>query len=557
MGLKSGEAAVTAVREILASDCPVPAVEIEPGARAGGDVNLLVVATPSAAVVVDVAATPSIGTHLAQSDKPFAADDGKRVHRALLGRTGRGPTRWACTRLSTQLLAAGRDLKTDLETVAERHGLARPPPAEQGFDAMLARCRSIAALVARMIPELHAAGMSTVSRIEAAAVAPVAEMEHRGMPFDADAWRELAGKLAHERDGVRAELLQLFAPVRDADLFGGAVLNLDSDGEVKEALGALGHPLPDMRRATVATLPEPVGPLLTRFRELTKLTSTYGEGFLEHVGPDGRIHPTFDQIGASTGRMACHAPNLQAMVKDAPHRACFHTSDERRLVIADYSACELRILAEMSGDPVFAEAFARGDDLHARVASQIFGKPVSKTENADLRERAKAVNFGLAYGMGAGGLARQIGANLSQAQELLERYFRTFPRIREFLEQNARLALSRGWATTLTGRRLAIEYGPGKASRAAAERVAKNMPIQGTSADIIKIALARLRRALAPLHEAWIVNAVHDEIVVECDARQAEDAARIVKDEMEAAGGELLQRIRLAADVEIGSVWGK
>jgi DNA polymerase-1 len=557
MSLKSGDAAVTAVREILAGDCPVPAVEIDPGARAGGDANVLVVATPDDAVLVDLAGTPSVGSLIAASDKPLAADDAKRVHRALLGRCSRGPTRWACTRLSTQLLAAGRDLETDLDAVARRHGVAAPPPAEQGFGAMQARARSIAALVARMIPELHAAGMSAVSRIEAAAVSPVAEMEHRGMPFDADAWRELADRISEERDAMRAELLELFAPVRDADLFGGAVLNLDSDADVREALRALGHPVPDMRRATVAQLPEPVGPLLTRFRELTKLTSTYGETFLEHVGPDGRIHPTFEQIGASTGRMACHAPNLQAMVKDAPHRACFHTTGERRLVIADYSACELRILAEMSGDPVFAEAFARGDDLHARVASEIFAKPVSKTENADLRDRAKAINFGLAYGMGAGGLARQIGTDLEQAQALLERYFRTFPRIREFLDQNARVALSRGWATTMTGRRLTIEHGPGKASRAAAERVAKNMPIQGTSADIIKIALARLRRALAALHEAWIVNAVHDEIVVECDATQVEDAAEVVKQEMEAAGATVLHEIPLAADVEVGRIWGK
>jgi DNA polymerase-1 len=226
-------------------------------------------------------------------------------------------------------------------------------------------------------------------------------------------------------------------------------------------------------------------------------------------------------------------------------------------VIGDYAACELRILAEMSGDPAFADAFARGEDLHARVASAVFGVPVSKSENPELRERAKAINFGLVYGMGAAGLARTIGSDLPTAQELLGRYFRTFPRIGAFLEQSASHALDRGFAVTLTGRRLVIEAGPANADTAALERVAKNMPIQGTSADITKIALARLRRRLADFRGAALVNTVHDEIVVECDAPQAEEVKAALVAEMVAAGGEVLHRTPVKVDAVVSQVWDK
>ncbi|MEE8409950.1 MAG: DNA polymerase [Myxococcota bacterium] len=555
--LLRGQAALDAAREILSGPTPVPAVAVDPQARQSGRITVLAIASPSTAILVDPSGLDALGTMIAGCGKPLAAHEAKSIHRALLTTHGHAPSRWACTRLSAQLLAAGREVDLMLTGIMARHHLPAPPSPEDGFEQMAQNACAIAVLVQRVIPALKKAGMAWISKIEAAAVAPVAEMEHHGMPFDAEAWRALAKNAEAERAELGAELLKQFAPVRDSDLFGGAVLNLDSDAEVKAALRALGHPVPDMRRSTIAQLPEPIGVLLARFRELGKLTSTYGESFLDYAGADGRIHSTFEQIGASTGRMACHKPNLQAVVKDGPHRACFRCADHRRLVIGDYATCELRILAEMSGDPVFAEAFARGEDLHARVASVMFDKPVSKTENVELRNRAKAVNFGLAYGMGVAGLARAIDTDLRHAEQLLERYFQTFPKIRDFLEHSAREALERGYACTLTGRRLDIEVGPDHTSRSAAERVAKNMPIQGTSADIIKLALARLRARLLSMRDAWIVNAVHDEIVVECDGSQADEVCAIVAHEMEAAGAEILRTIPTAVDIGVGTVWDK
>ncbi|MBI5508939.1 MAG: hypothetical protein HY903_09315 [Deltaproteobacteria bacterium] len=556
MELLRGQPAVAAARALFASP-GIPAVDVDPQARGGGALTVLALATPERAVLVDRLATPDLGALFAAAAHPFAAEHAKTVHRALLRAGLFAPARWACTHLTAQLLAAGRDHDLSLAGLCARAHLPAPPEAAAGMDAWAARLRATAAVVGAVKSQLKEDGLVWVSRLEAAAVAPIALMEHAGMPFDGDAWRAVTFAAERERRELETKILQALRKAGDTDLFGAATLHLDNDAELKAALTAVGYPLADVRRETVAALPAPLGPWLARSRELLKITSAYGESFLAHVGADGRIHPTFEQIGATTGRLSCHSPNLQAMVKGTPHRACFKAAPDRRLVVADYSACELRILAEMSGDPVFAEAFAHGEDLHARVATAVFGKPVSKSQNPELRERAKAVNFGLAYGMGAGGLARATGTSLAVARELLERYFRTFPRIRSFLEQSAAGGLERGFAVTMTGRRLMLDPGTTADSRAQAERIAKNMPIQGTSADITKIALARLYRRLPAFAGAALVNTVHDEIVVECAAPDADGVRLVLAEEMQAAGAEVLKHVPVGVDSAVCQHWDK
>ena len=454
------------------------------------------------------------------------------------------------------MLLGGRDGNIDLEEIGARYGMSFAD-AGAGLDAFANHAQGLATLVAAQIPRIREQGLTWPSRIEAAAVAPIAAMEHHGMGFDAQRWRALDADAARERTAIRQELLALFSGHGETDLLGETPLDLDNDQQLKRALAAIGHPVPDVRRQTVAMLPAPLGPTLARYRELGKLTHAYGESFLAHVSADGRLHATFEQIGASTGRLSCREPNLQSIVKDAPYRECFRVAPGRRLVIADYATCELRILAEMSGDPVFAEAFARGEDLHARVASRVFGKPVSKSENPELRERAKAVNFGLVYGMGAAGLARAVGVEQAQAEDLLRKYFETFPRIGSFLARTAREALDRGFAQTITGRRLYLQPGSERHSRAAAERVAKNMPIQGSSADIIKIALARVHAGLASARDAHMVNTVHDEIVVECAESDAKAISVLVQREMVSAAGEVLKNTPAVVDIDTSDYWSK
>jgi len=187
----------------------------------------------------------------------------------------------------------------------------------------------------------------------------------------------------------------------------------------------------------------------------------------------------------------------------------------------------------------------------------MFNKPVSKTENAGLRHRAKAINFGLVYGMGANGLARTMQCDLPEARKLLDGYFNNFPEIGKFLDYLARTGIEQGFAKSLSGRRLYLDAGTSSTERAAAERIAKNMPIQGSSADMTKIALACVHGALARFTDTGIVNAVHDEIVVECSAHNAEAVRDTVVAEMKAAAEELLKRIPIEVDACITQAWDK
>jgi len=552
--LVAGEQARIAVSQLLAHPQQVPAIEIDPLARAGQPIAVLAIGTPDASVLIDPTRTPCLAEMLS-ADRPWAAYDAKNVHHALLRTVGTGPNRWACIRLSEIVLAGGRDVSLELAAIASRYGEPPPPAAQAGFAELAALSRSLARLVAAQIPALRKDNLTRVSRIEAAAVSPIAAMESAGMPFDEPRWRALTQATSKQRGELREQIARLASQATKVMLFGPSVEWLDNDHQLVGMLRAHGLQVPNARRETLAALPEPWGPLLGRYRELTKVLNTYGESFLTHVAADGRIHPTFAQIGASTGRMACHSPNLQAMVKESEHHACFRCAEGRRIVTADYGACELRILAEMSRDPTFQDAFARGEDVHAAVASSVFGVRVSKTERPELRQKAKAINFGLVYGMGAGGLARAVGTDRRQAEELLEKYFTTFPAIRSFLERTAEQAAQRGYAQTMTGRRLYLDFGSDRDSHAQASRIAKNMPIQGTSADITKIALARVHARLAKLSRAELVNAVHDELVVECEAGEAEAVAAATQEEMILAAKEILTHTPIAVDVEIGDYW--
>lgn len=554
MELLRGDSGLAAARAILAEP-GIPVLEIDPHARGGATLAAVALASAASAVVLDAAATPGLEAVLA-SRSPLGAWDAKAVERVLLRTFGSGAPRWACLRLTELLLAGGRPALLAPTDLAARHGVELADPSA-GLEAFAQHTRGLARVLAAQVPLLKRDGLTWPSRIEAGAVAPLAAMEHHGMAFDAERWKALDTATERERADVRRQLLDMFSTRGERDLLGAAPVDLDNDAALKQALARAGHPVADARRATLAALPPPLGPLLARYRELQKLANAYGESFLTHVAADGRLHATFEQIGASTGRLSCREPNLQSIVKDAPYRECFRAPTGRTLVIGDYATCELRILAEMSGDPVFADAFARGEDLHSTVASRVFGKPVSKTQNPELRERAKAVNFGLVYGMGAGGLARAVDVDLRQAEDLLRRYFETFPRIGAFLARSAHEALERGFARTLTGRRLYLDAGPDRSSRGAAERVAKNMPIQGTSADITKIALSRIHSRLAAEPGAFMVNTVHDEIVVECDEARAPTIHATLAAEMRAAGAEVLRAVPVAVDVATSRFWRK
>ena len=404
-------------------------------------------------------------------------------------------------------------------------------------------------------------GLEHVLKLENECVLPIAQMELNGIYLDETRWREQLAVVS-KKQAAAAEELQgmLAAGVAQASLFGRPEINLDSIDQVTSALQNLGVPVAGTTRAG-ALLPladdYPVVAKLLEYRQMAKATQSFGENILGFIEPStGRIHADFRQIGAPTGRFSCSNPNLQQIPHEAEYRRCFVAPKGRKLVVADYSQIELRILADISKDKAFIDAFRSGADFHAATAAQIFGINADAV-TPDQRSFAKRLNFGVVYGIGVQRFAKMTGLSESQAEDTLRRYFATYPRMDDWLRTQAKAALAERTARTLTGRIARLRFNENdRAEVGAAQRYAKNMPIQGTSADILK-------RALRLLHDdiqgtsAMLVNIVHDEIIVETDASEAEETARKLEDSMLKAGREFLKDVPVKVDLSISDEWSK
>ena len=303
----------------------------------------------------------------------------------------------------------------------------------------------------------------------------------------------------------------------------------------------------------------PVVAKILEYREVEKLRSTYADGLGALIDTDGRIHTTFEQAVASTGRLSSRAPNLQNIPIRTPigrriRRAFIAGGTDRSLVAADYSQIELRILAHITQDPGLLEAFRQGADVHRRTAAAGF----RVTEDAVTREQrdvAKMLNFGIAYGMSDFGLSARMGMPREEAAQFIDEYFKRYPHVRRYAIETKALCMEQGYVETLLGRRRYIPdmAHPNYAVRGAAERMAINMPIQGTAADIMKIAMIRVReRMRATGCEALLALQVHDELVLEVARDQVEQVAALVSEEMAAA---YTLDVPLVVDVRIGQNW--
>ncbi len=303
------------------------------------------------------------------------------------------------------------------------------------------------------------------------------------------------------------------------------------------------------------------------YRELQKLLSSYVNKMPALVGGDGRLRAKFMQAGTTTGRMSSQDPNLQNIPIKTEYgrriRDAFVAQPGSVLAALDYSQIELRIAAALSGDEKLIASFVRGADIHAVVAAEVFGVSQDKVDH-EMRRRAKVVNFGILYGMGVNALRATLGPNVSRADaaEFLERYFERFPKLRDYVERTKRDAAKHGYTETLFGRR---RYFSGFKSslpnlRAQAERMAINAPIQGTQADVIKLAMVRADALIE--ERGWrervhLVLQVHDELVYELDSTIAHEAARAIRDVMEhAVPNDKLSGVPIIAEVEVGERWG-
>jgi len=317
-----------------------------------------------------------------------------------------------------------------------------------------------------------------------------------------------------------------------------------TDFEVLEQLAAMGHEVPR---------------LLIEYRELTKLKSTYVDALPGYVNPaTGRVHTSFNQVGASTGRLSSSDPNLQNIpvrtARGGAIRRAFVAADGCVLVVADYSQIELRLLAHLSGDPAFVAAFQQGGDIHRQTAAVIFGVPQDQV-TPEMRARAKTINFATIYGQGPFALSRQLGISQDEAKEFIAQYFRRFAGVRAWLDRTVAEAREKGYVETLFGRRRYVPElrDPNFNIRAFGERTATNSPLQGSAADLIKVAMIRIHAGLraAGLGTRMILQ-VHDELVFEAPVSEREAATEVAKRHMESAAD---LRVPLVVSIGVGKNW--
>ena len=304
----------------------------------------------------------------------------------------------------------------------------------------------------------------------------------------------------------------------------------------------------------------PIVSLVLEYRQLTKLNSTYVEGLSKVIAPDGRIHTSFQNTVTATGRLSSTEPNLQNIpvrtALGAEMRTMFVSRPGWVLVDADYSQIELRLLAHMSGDEEMIQAFRDGVDIHTVTASQVFGVSPDRV-TSDMRRAAKAVNFGIVYGISPFSLSQDIHVSVAQAKSYMEKYFEHYAGVRAYMDGVVEQGKRQGYVSTLYGRRrwLPELKSSNFNTRSFGERVALNMPIQGTAADIIKLAMIRVEQRLAAEGlQAQLVLQVHDELIVECPQREADTVAKLLTQEME---GVAQLSVPLTAEAKVGRTWAE
>ncbi|OGC45576.1 hypothetical protein A2V49_03695 [candidate division WWE3 bacterium RBG_19FT_COMBO_34_6] len=430
------------------------------------------------------------------------------------------------------------------------------------------------------IKKLHKEDLLKIAKLEFAVTPVVSGMELKGVLIDTKKWREILKELIHKRNELAKEFQESIRNYYNAsqfDLFGGKAdsVNINSSVQLMDLFNnKLGLDLPSTSDGVLSRVNHPIVNILRNYRGYEKLISTYGEKLLEKINKKtGRIHPEFLQIRTATGRFACNNPNLQNIPrnsKEAPFRECFNPAKGYKLVVSDYSSFEMRILAELSGDEKMIKALNEGLDIHSYTAALMFDKPYSedfKKLYPDLRQIAKPIGFGLMYGMGAPGLVSQIflqtgkEISVSEGEDLINRYFASYPGVKRFLENSARDAVKKGWSTTPAGRkRWYTKPDPSdpdyRRKISSIEREAKNHPIQGTNADAIKYALVFINNKIKKEnYDAAIVSTVHDEIVCEVREDQAQKFSEMLSGEMIKAGELFLKKVKVESVPFIGDVW--
>lgn len=418
---------------------------------------------------------------------------------------------------------------------------------------------TVAALNDILYDNIHQTGSATVlTDIEIPLATVLVAMEREGVKLDIDGIKAFGEKISEKAEKISREIYEYAGyefNIGSPKQLGSVLfekLKLSSAKKTKTGYSTNAEVLESLMDK------HPIIPLITEYRALTKLQNTYVTGLLKVVGEDGRVHSTFKQTETRTGRISSAEPNIQNIPVRTPlgreMRRFFTAKDGYLLVDADYSQIELRVLAHISGDEIMKKAFLDGVDIHTVTASQVFNQPIEWV-TPDLRSKAKAVNFGIVYGIGAFSLSKDIGVSMTKASEYIRAYLSKYSGIAHYMDKTVAKARHDGYVETMFGRRRYIKElaAKNKNLQSFGERVAKNTPIQGTAADIIKIAMIRVYNRLRESKlDAKLILQVHDELIVEAKEDCADKAAALLKEEMENA---VKLTVPMTVDVNIGKTW--
>ena len=416
---------------------------------------------------------------------------------------------------------------------------------------------AVDALYEALAPAIEERQLHTLYyEVELPLCAVLAHMECAGMRVDADALAAFGSEMDAQLKALEQRICEK----------AGAPFNINSPKQLGEVLFERLQ-LPHGKKtktgwSTNADVLEklrwenPIVEEVLQYRQYAKFRSTYCDGLLKVIAPDGRIHTSFQMTATATGRLSSTEPNLQNIPTrtqlGSEFRRMFIPADGCVLVDADYSQIELRLLAHIADDEAMKQAFLSGEDIHTVTAAQVFGVPAEQVTR-QMRLHAKAVNFGIVYGISAFSLAQDIGVPVYEAKEYIETYFERFPGIRRYMDEVVKQAKERGYVETLMHRRRALPEltASNFNTRSFGERVARNMPIQGTAADVIKLAMVRVdERLRREKLKAKLILQVHDELIVECPEAEKEAVAALLTEEMEGA-------VRLSVPLTAEAHWGK
>src|SRR5216684_1656510 len=415
-----------------------------------------------------------------------------------------------------------------------------------------------------LMPRLESDGLLRMfADIEMPIAEILARMETDGIAVDPEALQTISREFATQLERLEQECYKLSgrefnlnSPIQLRDIL-FAELKLSPKGLKKTKSGVSTDADTLEKLAAVHPMPRK----LIEYRTISKLKSTYADALWELIDREsGRIHTTFHQALAATGRVSSSDPNLQNIPTRSEEgrriRRAFIPKPGSVFVSADYSQIDLRVLAHLTGDHTLLDAFNRGEDIHLRTATEVLGVTPDKVD-AEARRLAKVINFGIIYGMGPQRLAGELGISLSEASDYIKRYFERLPGVRAWLDDTVRIARTTGYVTTMYGRRRylpELNAQPGGA-RAQAERIAINTPIQGTAADLIKLAMIRLDRVLRGRKiEARMILQVHDELLLEAQKDLWKEAGELAKREME---GVAELKIPLKVELKAGPNWAE